>query len=113
MEHVGRRSLRATEDGWCWKFDRRIFEQFATGMRGIAMPYLSRVVCRLALLRSEHGLVTPEIGARMYDELGRVAPVILVPEAGHHAMLDEPLILLTAIRTLLADWDHSEPHRRR
>ena len=33
-------------------------------------------------------------------------------EAGHHAMLDEPLILLTAIRTLLADWDHSDPHRR-
>ena len=28
-------------------------------------------------------------------------------------MLDQPLILLTALRTLLADWDHSEPHRRR
>jgi hypothetical protein len=27
-------------------------------------------------------------------------------------MLDQPLILLTALRTLLADWDHSEPHRR-
>jgi len=28
-------------------------------------------------------------------------------------MLDQPLILLTALRALLADWDHSEPHRRR
>jgi hypothetical protein len=28
-------------------------------------------------------------------------------------MLDQPLIFLTALRTLLADWDHSEPHRRR
>jgi hypothetical protein len=27
-------------------------------------------------------------------------------------MLDQPLILLTALRTLLADWDHSEPQRR-
>jgi hypothetical protein len=26
-------------------------------------------------------------------------------------MLDQPLVLLTALRTLLADWDHSEPHR--
>ncbi len=26
-------------------------------------------------------------------------------------MLDQPLLLLTALRTLLADWDHSEPHR--
>ncbi|EQD56319.1 hypothetical protein B1A_11601, partial [mine drainage metagenome] len=35
-----------------------------------------------------------------------------LPEAGHHAMLDEPLILLTALRAVLADWEHSEPHRR-
>jgi pimeloyl-ACP methyl ester carboxylesterase len=99
--------------GWQWKFDRRIFEQFAGGMRGIAMPYLGRVRCRFALLRSECGLVTPDIGRSMYEALGRVAPVIEIPEAGHHAMLDQPLVLLTALRTLLADWDHSEPHRPR
>lgn len=111
IDHVARRSLRAVETGWEWKFDRRIFESFAGGMRAIAKPYLAQVRCRFALLRSEYGLVTPDIGAAMYDALGRVAPVIEIPEAGHHAMLDQPLLLLTALRTLLADWDHSEPHR--
>jgi len=113
IDHVARRSLCAVEGGWQWKFDRNIFTQFAGGMRGIAMPYLPRLVCRFALLRSENGIVTPEIGAFMYEQVGRVAPVIEIPEAGHHPMLDEPLILLTALRTLLADWDHSEPHHRR
>ena len=114
MDYVARRSLRpaAGGAGWEWKFDRRIFEQFGDRVRGIAVPYLERVQCRLALLRSECGLVTPEIGAFMFEKLGRVTPVIEIPEAGHHAMLDQPLILLTALRTLLADWDHSEPHRR-
>ena len=112
VDFVARQSLKGVDGGWQWKFDRRIFEQFAHGVRGLAVPYLSRVTCRLALLRSEHGLVTPEIGAFMYEQLGRVTPVIEIPEAGHHAMLDQPLILLTALRTLLADWDHSEPHRR-
>jgi len=112
VDFVARQSLKEVDGGWQWKFDRRIFEQFAHGVRGLAVPYLSRVTCRLALLRSEHGLVTPEIGAFMYEQLGRVTPVIEIPEAGHHAMLDQPLILLTALRTLLADWDHSEPHRR-
>ena len=111
MDHVGRRSLRAVEGGFRWKFDARVFEQFAGGRRGIARPYLGEVRCRLALLRSEHGLVTEDIGAAMYDALGRVAPVIELPEAGHHAMLDQPLLLLTALRSLLADWEHSEPHR--
>jgi pimeloyl-ACP methyl ester carboxylesterase len=112
MDFVARQSLKKVEGGWQWKFDRRIFEQFGFGMRSIAAPYLSAINCRLALLRSEYGLVTPDIGASMYEKLGRVAPVIEIPEAGHHAMLDQPLILLTALRTLLADWDHSEPHRR-
>jgi pimeloyl-ACP methyl ester carboxylesterase len=112
IDFVARHSLREADGGWQWKFDRRIFEQFGRGVRGLAVPYLTQVDCRLALLRSEHGLVTPEIGAFMYEKLGRVAPVIEIPEAGHHAMLDQPLILLTALRTLLADWDHSEPHRR-
>ena len=112
IDFVARHSLKPVDGGWRWKFDRRIFEQFGTGVRSIAVPYLDQVGCRLALLRSECGLVTPEIGAFMYEKLGRVTPVIEIPEAGHHAMLDQPLLLLTALRTLLADWDHSEPHRR-
>ncbi len=113
MDHVARRSLEQTQGGWQWKFDHRIFAQFAGGMRSIALPYLPGVTCRLALLRSECGLVTADIGQNMYERLGRVTPVIEIPEAGHHAMLDQPLILLTALRTLLADWAHSEPYRRR
>lgn len=112
IDHVARRSLRQVDDGWQWKFDRGVFEQFSGGLRSIALPYLERVTCRFALLRSELGLVTEDIGASMFDSLGRVAPVIELPQTGHHAMLDQPLILLTALRTLLADWDHSEPHRR-
>jgi pimeloyl-ACP methyl ester carboxylesterase len=113
MDHVAHHSLRPVEGGWQWKFDPRVFEQFGGSIRGVALPHLSQVRCRLALLRSEHGLVTADIGRFMYNELGRVTPVIELPEAGHHAMLDQPLILLTALRTLLADWDHSEPRRRR
>jgi pimeloyl-ACP methyl ester carboxylesterase len=112
VDHVARRSLKSVPGGWQWKFDRRIFEQFGRGLRSIALPYLSDITCRLALLRSEYGLVTADIGASMYERLGRVTPVIEIAEAGHHAMLDQPLLLLTALRTLLADWDHSDPHRR-
>ncbi len=111
MDHVARRSLQPVDGGFQWKFDRHIFEQFAGGMRGIALPYLERVGCRFALLRSEHGLIGPEIQDFMEEALGRVAPVIELPEAGHHPMLDQPLILLTALRSLLADWDHSDPHQ--
>jgi pimeloyl-ACP methyl ester carboxylesterase len=105
MDHVGRHSLRAVDGGWSWKYDPEIF----VPPRSEARELLPDVSCRVALFRSEHGLVTPEIGEYMYDLLGRVAPVVEIPEAGHHLMLDQPLLLLTALRTLLADWEHSSP----
>ncbi|MEZ5180786.1 MAG: alpha/beta hydrolase [Acidimicrobiales bacterium] len=112
MHHVARRSLHAVEGGWSWKFDHDLFSAFTSSIRAVALPYLPQVTCRFALLRAEHGLVTPDIGQSMYERLGRVAPVVELPEAGHHGMLDQPLVLITAIRTLLADWDHSTPQRR-
>jgi hypothetical protein len=49
----------------------------------------------------------------MYELLGRNAPVIEIPEAWHHMMLDQPLLLVTGLRTLFADWEHSVPLARR
>ncbi|MEM7287949.1 MAG: alpha/beta hydrolase [Actinomycetota bacterium] len=111
MDHVARGSLRPVDGGHVWKFDRHVFDAIGHP-RDVARPFLAQVQCRLALLASENGLVTPEVGRYMYDQLGRVAPVIELPQAGHHPMLDVPLILLTAIRTLLADWEHSVPFSR-
>ncbi len=111
MDFIARHSVKAVSGGWQYKFDPGIFQSFAGGMRSIAKPYLSQITCRFALLRSQYGLVTQGIGAEMYEALGRVAPVIELPQAGHHPMLDQPLVLLTALRSLLADWDHSDPLR--
>jgi pimeloyl-ACP methyl ester carboxylesterase len=63
----------------------------------------------VALFRAEHGMVSTEMSDVMYDRLGRVAPVIEIPAAGHHVMLDQPIALVAAIRTLLSGWDHSLP----
>lgn len=108
-EYVARWSLRETDAGWSWKFDPGLFGAIS---RSAAAEQLPNVRCRVALLRSEFGLVTPEIGRIIYDNLGRVAPVVEIPLAGHHMMLDQPLLLLTALRALLADWEHSVPFHR-
>ncbi len=63
----------------------------------------------MALFRAEHGIVSVQMSEVMYDRLGRVAPVIEIPAAGHHVMLDQPVALIAALRTLLSDWDHSRP----
>lgn len=102
--HVAETSIRPTDGGWTWKFDPRIFARPT-----LTPELLTRLECRVALFRAEHGILTPQTSAVMYDRLGRAAPVIEIPAAGHHVMLDQPLALVTGIRTLLSDWDHSLP----
>ena len=109
LDYVARNSLRRVGDEWEWKFDPVLFKAVS---RNAAAEQLPKIKTRVALLRSEFGLVTPEIGQIIYDNLGRVAPVVELPLAGHHMMLDQPLVLLTALRALLADWEHSVPVRR-
>ena len=102
--HVAGTSIRAVDGGWSWKFDPRIFSRHQP-----VPTLLTQMDCRVALFRAEHGMVSPQMGEVMYDRLGRIAPVIEVPAAGHHVMLDQPIALVTGIRTLLSDWDHSLP----
>jgi pimeloyl-ACP methyl ester carboxylesterase len=106
VEHVAATSIRPAEGGWTWKFDPQVFARDS-----LTPELLTRLDCRVALFRAEHGLVTPQQGEAIYDRLGRIAPLIEIPVAGHHIMLDEPVALAAALRTLLADWDHSMPHR--
>ena len=110
IDHIARHSLHETEDGWTWKFDPHLFAHTLVALR----EQLASVQCRVALLRGEHSVVVPpDTADYMYDLLGRAAPVVSIPEAHHHLILDQPLAFVAALRTLLADWNHSIPHRLR
>ena len=98
-EHVARQSVRAVEGGWTWKFDPSFF-----GRRTLMRDLLPRVACPTAYFRCEHGLVSPEMAREMAGLVPRGLPVVDIPDAGHHPMLDQPLALATGLRTLLALW---------
>ena len=104
VHHVAETSIRAVDGGWSWKFDPAVF-----GRAQGAPQLLRQLACRVALFHAEHGIVPPQTSELMYDSLGQRAPLIEIPAAGHHVMLDQPIALVTALRTLLADWEHSRP----
>ena len=110
VDHVARHSVRRTDAGWAWKFDPRVFLRFPPKT---LHDYLAHVRCRVALLRGElSAIVSPETGQYMYELLSRNSPLVEIPQAYHHLILDQPLAFIAALRALLADWEHSMPHRR-
>jgi pimeloyl-ACP methyl ester carboxylesterase len=98
-EHVGRGSLRKDDGGWTWKFDPHLW-----GQRPLLTQLLPQLSCPAALFRCEKGLVDRRMAAEMAGLVAGGLPVVDVPDAGHHPMLDQPLALVTGIRTLLAFW---------
>ncbi|MDH3730484.1 MAG: alpha/beta hydrolase [Acidimicrobiia bacterium] len=110
IEHISRHSLHETEAGWTWKFDPHLFTHTMVPLN----EQLAAVKIRVALIRGHHSVVVPaDTADYMYELMGRVAPVITIPESHHHLFLDQPIAFASAIRTLLADWEHSTPKVKR
>jgi pimeloyl-ACP methyl ester carboxylesterase len=104
VDWVAQHSIHETTEGWTWKFDPVLFRGTIVALR----DQLASVQCRVALFTGELSVVVPPDTAEyMYELMGRVAPVVPIPEAHHHVTLDQPLAFVAALRTLLADWEHS------
>lgn len=110
VDYVAEHSVRQTPSGeWTWKFDPQVFTSRIPNLH----EQLASVRTRVALLRGEFSQVVPEeTSDYMYELMGRNAPVVEIPQAHHHLILDQPLAFIAALRTLLADWEHSVPRRR-
>jgi pimeloyl-ACP methyl ester carboxylesterase len=96
FDHIAAHSVAAVDGGFSWKFDDRIFD-------GRVPPpaEVTEFQCRVTFFRAEHGLVAP--GARELIERAGGSFVEL-PGAGHAPMLDQPLALVTGIRSVLGEW---------
>lgn len=111
LEYMAYHSLRPVEAdgerGWAWKFNPMVFERnddiqdhwLQTPQRIADLPH------RLAMVYGERSRLFDEDSAAYIRELGGDdIPMIAVPDAEHHLMLDQPLALVTALRSVLALW---------
>jgi len=99
-EHVAETSLMAVEGGWSWKFDPAMFTRSGGDTLAVAQAR-----CPIAYFRSQHGIVSDELMERMRERFGPSTIVAEIPDAGHHAMIDQPLALVTGVRTVLSAWE--------
>ncbi len=112
LEEIARTSLRQVEGGWTWKFDPRVFvSREGPSHPSEFAPKLASAACRIAVVNGERSsIVDAEVRAYMAELLaGSPAatagvPFVEVPEAHHHLLLDQPLAVVTALRSVLAAW---------
>lgn len=108
-DHIARHSLKRTPmpdgngEGWTWKFDPFLWSKLdRSAMEAIdnshAAPLAHIWGDRSEIIR-RHGQ-----SSQGKDFLPHDAPRIVIPDSEHHIMVDQPLALVSALRTLLAVW---------
>lgn len=109
MDYMAYHSLLRDGTDWRWKFSPAVFAHgnsrdlwLGIGPRLVAMPG------RKAIIHGEQSLLfTPDSG-KYLDELGGGdIPIIAVPEAHHHLMLDQPRVFTAALRAVIEEWSRS------
>jgi pimeloyl-ACP methyl ester carboxylesterase len=107
VDWIARTSLRRApqpdgRDGWTWKFDPFMWSRLS---RHDSNADLARATCHVAIVWGSQSSLFP---ADVIAYVRQVAPIgtvfVEIPEAGHHILADQPLALITAIRTLVSSW---------
>ena len=109
-DFIARRSLKpaplpdGTGQGWTWRFDPGLWTKLdRTGMTAIDGSAVAVPMAHIYGDRSEiikrHGL-----GSGRADQIPSTVPRIIIPDSEHHIMVDQPLALVAAMRTILAVW---------
>jgi pimeloyl-ACP methyl ester carboxylesterase len=74
-------------------------------VHGNAVNDLAVAQCPIAVIgASRSGFVTERRIYELAPHLPKGSPLVVIPDAAHHIMADQPLALVAAIRTQLANW---------
>lgn len=111
LDFIARRSLKRTPmpdgsgEGWSWKFDPNMWEKLdrTEGMSGGEFPELK--VPMVHLYGDKSRIIQRRASGEPGFLDGRVEE-IAIPDSHHHVMIDQPLALVAALRTVLALWPH-------
>ena len=102
VAYIAANSLRQVADGWTWLFDPRAFKDLK---RVSLYELLSQIHAPNALVRGQYSSILDDTtAADMCRELGGDSISVVIPEAHHHVLLDQPRALVSSLRTILSSW---------
>ena len=90
------------EPGWSWRFDPDLRAKTTSlSTDELVAPF----ACRTALMFGDRSSLMTAVRLAFLRKVTPVdAPWIVIPDAGHHVMVDQPLALVAALRSLFAAW---------
>lgn len=111
VDYIARHSLREVKKadgttGWTWRFDPFMWSRLT---RNDSAADLAAAQCRLAITWGAKSILFPDpVKAFVRATAPKGTQFIEIPEAQHHVLIDQPLALVTLIRTVIAGWQAAD-----
>jgi pimeloyl-ACP methyl ester carboxylesterase len=105
VDAVARESLGPPKDGsegWTWRFDPMLFVNGGTELT--TAQDLAAAKAPFALMFGARSKSMPAPLVEAVHAYLPDAPLVVIPQAEHHVMLDQPLMLVAALKGLFAGW---------
>ncbi|WP_373096302.1 alpha/beta fold hydrolase [Zhongshania sp.] len=109
-DYIARCALEEHNDGWSWRFDPRRVEPDNKPDHEI----FPQIRCPIAYIYGDRSsLVTSQSLQNSLKVFPKATPLVAIPDAAHHVLIDQPLALVSSLRALLACWppQHNFPHK--
>ncbi len=111
IDYIARHGLRPATpgecgqqqgEGWTWKFDPIDKGGFEIHFE---RDILRAARCPLAFIYGEKSFFAQRDGiSHLQDQAAGRSPFVMIPDAYHHLMMDQPLAFISVLRTLLSAW---------
>lgn len=99
-DQIAGEALEQADGGWRWRADPEIRRKTDLGSNLTGL--VARSQCRLGFIK---GGLSTTVTDEIWSEHQRLAPpgtpFVVIPEAHHHVMLDQPLALVSVLDTML------------
>jgi pimeloyl-ACP methyl ester carboxylesterase len=107
LDFMAYHSLKKVDGGWSWKFSPSVYPK-VDGVESRWTEIGQKIVStagRVAIIYGrESMLFTPDSADYIRQLGGDSIPIIDIPNARHHLMLDQPIAFATALKSVLAIW---------
>ncbi|WP_082662786.1 MULTISPECIES: alpha/beta hydrolase [Sphingopyxis] len=114
MDYMAYHALRRQRAEWVWKFSPAVFRRDNSRRLWLEIgPRLIAAPGRKAIVHGEQSqLFTPDSHLYVRELGGEDIPIIAIPDAQHHLMLDQPLAFAAALRALIEEWSKGDGSMR-
>jgi len=113
-DFIARRSLKMAArpdggEGWTWRFDPKLWAKLDRGSLRASPEDMARPMPPMVHIAGEHSALLQRRRDGKLMAFPTSLPEIVLPDAYHHVMVDQPLALVAALRALLAAWPPAAP----